>query len=210
MTERRFNPYVLRDREGENGVADAVKRWWAALLGDEEHAEAPTSKKWNPSGKRALLRRCVTPDDALLTEGFRDLWFHLPETRRRRQDMQAWGMVATVLADVRHHEPDRTFAYAMASEPTPDSSTPRVSELRFQQLLWSRTLEDFTRRARRMVHLIDQRVDVRSLADDLLHWNREKFGFSSHRPDDRLAVRWANDYYTQLAIYEHKKPASTS
>jgi len=192
MSQETFSPQILRDREDEKGIADRVLQWWYRLAGQKDDGLAAY-----PSGVRAVLRRAQSPDDALLSAGFRNLWLDLPSRRRTPWDMRAWGAVATVLAEVRHHVPDRTFAAAMATEKE-NGGGPRVSELRFQQLLRSNDLDELTRRARRAVHLIDEAVDVRSLADDLLLWHREKNGRYASRPDHRLAVRWADAYYTRL------------
>lgn len=198
MSDERFNPQILRDREGEEGVAERLQDWWARLHGEEGYETVPY-----PSGTRAVLRRATGPDDALLSEGFRHLWLSLPSGRRTSWDMRAWGGAAIVLAEVVEHVPDRSFAAAMAAEREPaGSATPVVSELRFRQLLHSRDLDEFVRRARRAVHLIGQRVDVRSLADDLLLWHREKSGRFAARPDHRLAVRWADAYFSRLARYQ--------
>ena len=197
MNETAFNPYVLvlRDREGEEGVAEIVLQWWQRLAEKDRAA-------------RAELRHASGPDDALLTAGFRNLWFALPPGRRVARDMRAWGCVAAALAEVNSHDAKRSVATAMGSEPEAGSGKPRVSELRFQQLLRSDDLDDFLRRIRRAVRLLKRDVNVVSLADDILHWNREKGGDLAPRPDRRLAVRWANDYFTALATYEKSRNAS--
>lgn len=200
MSEETFSPQVLWDHEGEQGTADIVLHWWARLRGEKEIDPQPF-----PSGTRAILRRAYTPDDALLSEGFRHLWLALPSGRRRAPDMLAWATVALALAEVRTHVPNQTFAGAMAQKKK-NGEGPRVSELRFQQLLRSADLNELTRRVRRAVHLIGEEVDVRSLADDILLWNREKGGAYSLRPDHRLAVRWAGAYYTRLE--RNPQPAS--
>ncbi|MCG5549531.1 type I-E CRISPR-associated protein Cse2/CasB [Halorhodospira halochloris] len=201
MSEEQFTPHILRDRDGEEGVAERLTQWWARLQGADDIEEPPF-----PSGTLAVLKRATGPDDALLSEGFRRLWFALPPGRRNSWEMRAWGGVAVLLANVKHQDSDRLFAAAMAEERQSSSGSgsgkPVVSELRFRQLLHSRDLDEFVRRARRAVHLIDQRVDVRSLADDLLLWHREKNGRFTARPDHRLAVRWADAYFTRLARYE--------
>lgn len=202
MSEEAFSPQVLRDREGEEGIASQVLHWWNRLTGQNNEGDPPF-----PSGARAVLRRAYTPDDALLSEGFRNLWLALPPGRRTAWDMRAWGAVAMVLAEVRQHVPNRTFGAAMAREKE-NGSGPRVSELRFQQLLHSADLDELTRRARRAVHLIGEEVDVRSLADDLLLWHREKSGHHASRPDHRLAVRWADAYFTRLE--RNPQPANAS
>ncbi|SFD41676.1 CRISPR system Cascade subunit CasB [Thiohalospira halophila DSM 15071] len=198
MSEEWYQPRVLRDYEGEEGVARGIADWWTRLNG-EASAQAPAL----PSGARAVLRRSTGPDDALLTDGFRHLWLGLPQKRQTTWDMRAWGGVALALAEVSEHVPDLTFAGAMAKEREPHGShTPRVSELRFQQLLRSRDLDEFIRRVRRAIHLIGGKVDVRSVADDCLLWHREKNGQFAARPDHRLAVRWADAYFSGLARYQ--------
>lgn len=197
MNETAFDPHVLvlRDREDEEGVADTVLHWWQRLAETDRAA-------------RAELRHASGPDEALLTEGFRNLWFALPSGRRRTWDMRAWGCVAAALAEVNTHDAARSLATAMGSESEAGSGKPRVSELRFQQLLRSDDLDDFLRRIRRAVRLLKRDVNVVSLADDILHWNRQKGGDLAPRPDRRLAVRWANDYFTALATYEKSRNAS--
>ncbi|WP_440998108.1 type I-E CRISPR-associated protein Cse2/CasB [Arhodomonas sp. SL1] len=201
MSQLEYHPYALRDREGESGVADSVLHWWARLI-DEPAWMGEGARAAYPSAVRAVLRRAESPDDALLTEGFRRLWFALPSGRRRPWDMPAWGCVAAVLAEVKRHTPECSFAAAMGAESERGSGKPLVSELRFQQLMQSNDLHELTRRARRIVHLIGDAVHVVSLADDLLHWHREKGGDFAPRPDRRLAVRWANDYFTQLDAFQ--------
>ena len=205
MNESAFDLHfaVLRDRENEEGVADTVLQWWQSIAENEEKGTRKSDK-----AARAELRRVRTPDEALLTEGFRNLWFALPSGRRDTRDMRAWGCVAAALAEVNSHDSARSLATAMGSESEAGSGKPRVSELRFQQLLRSDDLDDFLRRIRRAVRLLKRDVNVVSLADDILHWNREKGGDLAPRPDRRLAVRWANDYFTALATYEKSRSAS--
>lgn len=196
-----YSPRVLRPRQGEDDPGEAVFRWWTRLMGSETAADEPIARRL-PSGVRATLRRAAEPEDALLTEGFRALWFELPARRRRARDMTAWASVAVALSEVRAHDGSRSFAAAMGSESEPGSGNPRVSELRFNQLLRSNDLSELLRRARRSIHLLGDQVHVVSLADDILHWHREKGGDLSPRPDRRLAVRWANDYFSALARYQ--------
>lgn len=197
MNETAFDPHVLvlRDREGEQGVAEIVLQWWQRIAEKDRAA-------------RAQLRHASGPDDALLTEGFRNLWFALPPGRRGARDMRAWGSVAVALAEVNSHDAKRSVASAMGSESEAGSGKPRVSELRFQQLLRSDDLDDFLRRTRRAIRLLKRDVNVVSLADNILHWNREKGGDLTPRPSRRLAVRWANDYFTALATYQKSRSAS--
>lgn len=202
MTDVQFRPQFLKDRTEGEDIAGRVLGWWARLLGERSFLDAERDL---PRAARPALRRCGSTDDALLTEGFRALWLSLPDEWRRPWDLPAWACAASVLAEVKKHDPARTFARAMGKESRSEggsgSGKPIVSELRFQQLLRSQDLDELLRRARRAVHLLGRSVDVVSLADDILHWHREKGGQVAWRPEDRLAVRWANDYFTEIAKY---------
>ena len=148
-------------------------------------------------GDRAVLRRATAPDDVLLTAAFgRFLKRVLPDWSEGKVPITDAAMVAAVVAGVEHIE-GRTFAAALAAD---NNSKGRavMSELRFQQLQKSRSPEEFFIRIRRALNLLGREVDIVSLADDVSDWLKEhRFGPAS-KPEQRLAVRWANDYYTNL------------
>lgn len=203
MSDENIRLRVLRSDEEQAAVFD----WWAKLAGHPVAWKGNALQTAWPAALRAVLRRARTPDDALLTEGFRHLWFALPERQRKPWNMAPWGCVAAVLAEVRTHQPGIEFAAAMAQETEKGAGKPRVSELRFSQLQHSNDLAELHRRMRRMVHLLDEKVNVLSLADGILHWHREQSGFVDVAPDRRLPVRWATAYFTELARYQ---PATTN
>lgn len=181
----------------------AVREWWVCLAGDPS-LEDKELKPW-PNSHRAILRRAHTPDDALFSEGFRNLWFALPAERRKPWDMQAWGCVSVVLADVKSDEPKLEFAACLAREQKSQgqgTGKPCVSELRFAQLQRSSDLAELQRRMRRLVSLVDRKINVLTLADGILQWHREKQGYFETRPERRLSVRWATAYFTELARYQ--------
>lgn len=146
-------------------------------------------------GDRARLRRAETPDDVLLTEPFFNFLRQMPDSWARQWNLPIAAMVAAVLAHVKENEGKKTFAAQLAS-PKPGTDRSRMSELRFQQLQKSRTPDEFFRRLIRAVKLADGQVNIVSLADSIQRWmNEYRFG-TSLKPFDRLAVRWASDYYT--------------
>ncbi|HKK05949.1 MAG TPA: type I-E CRISPR-associated protein Cse2/CasB [Gammaproteobacteria bacterium] len=198
MTDDSIRLRVLRGDEEQAAVFD----WWAKLSGHGTAWDGQSLDTGWPAGVRAVLRRARAPDDALLSEGFRHLWFALPESRRKPWEMTAWGCIAAVLAEVRTHQPGIEFAAAMGGEVEKGAGKPRVSELRFSQLQHSNDLNELQRRMRRMVHLLDEKVNVLSLADGILHWQREHAGYVDVAPDRRLPVRWATAYFSELARYQ--------
>lgn len=201
MTPKKVYYQVLRDESQRRRVLI----WWArlhnqtALLQQMFSEGAPPPL---PPGQRAELRRCHTVDDVLMTEGFRNLWFTMgEETHGAEADMLAWGIVAGVLAEVRQHDASEPFA-AMMGMQKEKTGKPYVSELRFAQLQKSDGMDSFLRRCRRSIALLGKRAHVTSLADGILQWAREHQFSTSSPTNQRLAVRWATDYFTALAQYQ--------
>jgi len=148
-------------------------------------------------GERAILRRAETADDVLLTPAFNNFLQRMSPDWRERFNLFDSAMVAGLLARVSEHEPGLGFATALAT-PKRGAGKAAMSELRFAQLQKSRNPDEFFRRIGRALALISGRVDVRSLADDILHWLLEHRRIVDREPNKRLAVRWANDYYTSF------------
>jgi CRISPR system Cascade subunit CasB len=170
--------------------ATCLKRWWNNL--DDER------------GDRAQLRRAINPDDVLLTSAFAhflkampDSWVQGKTGKNASLSLPDMALIAAVIARVKSEpqKADATFARSLAT-PKENGSKAVMSELRFQQLQKSRSPEDFFLRVCRAVSLLGGKVNVVSLADDIAHWLIEfRYGPAS-KPEDRLAVRWASDYYT--------------
>lgn len=150
-------------------------------------------------GDRALLRRAQSPEDILLSPAFAHFLSRMPAHWRDPDAMKLLdvAMIAAVLARVKTDDDKQSFATSLAL-PKESASRAAMSELRFQQLQKSRTPEDFFRRLCRAVALLGGKVNIASLADNILQWLREYRYAPARRPDQRLAVRWATDYYTTL------------
>jgi CRISPR system Cascade subunit CasB len=168
-------------------------------------------------GDRARLRRAESPEDILLTDAF----FHF--LRKMDQAMPDWSQkmptlasacIAGALSHVKtdkqtpsriHNSKDNTdadrkiasFAEQLATPPEGKSKAP-MSELRFQQLQKSPTIDDFYRRLIRAIRLLDGNVNIVSLANDIIHWHQEFNQAFGRYPAKRLVVRWATDYFTAL------------
>lgn len=148
-------------------------------------------------GDRAILRRAHSPDDVLLTPAFAHFLQHMPSRWSDNHSIPLTdsATVAAVVARVKNHDNKiDSFAKSLATSKEGGSKS-TMSELRFQQLQKSRTPEEFFSRLCRAVDLLGRKVNILSLADDTLYWLSEyRFGPAS-KPADRLAVRWASDYY---------------
>lgn len=168
--------------------ASCLKRWWAEL--DDKR------------GNRAQLRRASNADDVLLTPAFAHFLQAMPETwgtgstgKGVPLSISEMAVIAAVLARVK--EPlkvDVSFAKSLAL-PKEAGGKAVMSELRFQQLQKSRSPEDFFTRVCRAVNLLGGKANIASLADDIAHWLIEFRTGPASKPEDRLAVRWASDYY---------------
>ena len=86
-----------------------------------------------------------------------------------------------------------SFAEQLATPHEGKGKAP-MSELRFQQLQKSPTLDDFYRRLLRAIRLLDGNVNLVSLAGDIIQWHQELEKPIGREPAKRLAVRWATDY----------------
>ena len=163
------------DKDHEQKV---VLQWWSETIGDKNAATGP----------RAELRRAGTLEEVVFVPLYHDLRRRLAGTRWRSVDRIA--MVAGVLARVREHDGGAGFADQMAAPRAGATArTPRVSPSRFRRLLRigdeAEDLERLFEQVRRVVSLLNGRVNVTDLAASLYWWNAE------------TRKRWA------LAYYEH-------
>tara|TARA_B100001094_G_scaffold116679_1_gene112537 strand:- start:6835 stop:7401 length:567 start_codon:yes stop_codon:yes gene_type:complete len=175
--------------------------WWQQLHLD--HATLKQKKlKPHPTSYKAQLKRCRTPDEVVATEAFRTLWLRLPKDKTKYpHSAYAWAAIAGVMAHVKKDkkstEKIKCFASSLGEH---DGDKPIVSPLRFKQLSQSRSVEAFYSRMIRTVHLIKGETFVKSLMQDMNKWFDE-FHFDQHKPvSERLAVRWAMDYYDQFPL----------
>lgn len=192
--------YATEPRE-----ADALRRWWRRLTLSAEALKAHTDAPPWPKGLRATLRRCDTIEAAMLTEAFRHLWHSLPKDdlseRQRDQHLQTWSCIALVVTELREEMPKMPLGASLGRQKR-ETGKPCMSELRFQQLMTSRTPEELLQRLRRALALIDKRgVSVVHLADNIALWWREYQGGISPKPTQRLGFVWANDYFGATAGY---------
>jgi len=168
-------------KETEN--REKLSSWWKSL--DKNR------------GDRARLRRAERPDDVLLTEPFFRFLQQMPDEWAKPDAILSSAMVAAALSHVKVAQDDETFATQLAL-PKQGGKKARMSELRFQQLQKSRNPEEFFRRLLRAIHLTENKVNILSLAESLLHWmNEYRYGVA-REPQKRITVRWATDYYTVL------------
>ncbi len=164
-------------------------------------------------GDRARLHRAERAEDVLLTDSFYRFLQNMPQGWRDERRIFSAAAVAGLLSHVREDhqqtskkyqsknakKPKRTASFAeQLATTTVGQKKPPMSELRFQQLLKSRSTDEFYRNVRRAVQLLGGRVNILSLANDIIHWHREFNKQIDRQPGKRLAVRWATDYFSVL------------
>ncbi|GEM_PF-207390 len=176
---------------------------------------------------RARLRRAVAPDDILLLPDFARFMNHRIETDGKRiglhqnwrvpDNLPAAALICGLLARVKTRSQalvkqevvteqedglekkarSATFAAQLAM-PGKSGSGPVMSELRFQRLQKSDGVETFYRQMCRAIDLLGGVVHIESMIGDVLDWYREFHYGADREPRNRLAVRWATDYFITL------------
>lgn len=165
-------------------------------------------------GDRARLRRAESPEDIFLTDAFFHFLSKMPEQWQQNKPILTSASIAGALSHVKTDKqtpsklynsketevPKKTASFAeQLATPSEGKSKAPMSELRFQQLQKSPTTDDFYRRIIRAIGLLGGNVNIVSLANDIIHWHKEFEHQVDHRqPANRLAVRWATDYFTAL------------
>lgn len=144
-------------------------------------------------GYRAQLRRASEPGDALLSEAFFNFLKHVPDSWSEPRHLCVSATVACILSHIKSIPPqEKSFAAQLGSG---EKDRPVMSEMRFKQLLKSRTPEEFYKRLLRSVRLLDGTVNLISITEDILRWYDQYLYGVNRNPTDRLGVRWAHDYY---------------
>ena len=180
-------------------------------------AEIKALQRWHRwldgnRGDRARLRRAERPEDVLLTEAFFNFIKQMPDSWMSKNPLFTNAAVAGLLSHVKsdrqalsrgyqpkyNNKPKNTASFAEQLATPIKGAKPPMRELRFQQLQKSRTTDDFYRHVLRAIRLLDGQVNIPSLANDIIHWHREFDNQIDRKPSNRLAVRWATDYYTAL------------
>lgn len=175
-------------------VERIVQRWWQCMfLSADELNKKGTFPA--PAAHKAQLKRCASIDAAMLTEGFRKLWFLLPEDvieTAKTSEIECWATIAAALVYVKS-DSNTKLAEAAGSKTGGEKSV--VSELRFAQLQDAKTPDEFLRRLRRILQQIKGDISVTSLAKDIEQWFKEHNTLRPRKAEKRIAVQWAMDYY---------------
>jgi len=151
-----------------SAVQRMLKEWWESLKKNR--------------GERAELRRCKEIDEVLLTEAYHRLRKWLSATGFTPRSEDQLGAVAGLLAHVDEDATEQSKVAAQMAGGAENEEAP-LSGLRFRRLLQNEDRESLYRSLMRVVRLLDRRVNVSSLAEDVYYWGPS------------VRKRWARDYY---------------
>lgn len=153
----------------ESHLGKMLHKWWLGL--DEDRAS------------RAVLRRCATLDAVSLSDAYQHFYRYMLACNAWSVDAKPWqndklAAIAGLLAHVKAED----------AQPLPikmselSGDRPLVSELRFRDLLKIETIDDLFVSLRRTLPLIDNKVNVYQLANDVYFWG------------DKTKKEWAYSY----------------
>lgn len=177
----------------------AIERWWKSMMLSPAELKKEKGIMPAPTVYKAQLRRCKSDESTILSEGFRALWSSLPEeiTDKSQYTMISWSAIAQVLVFVKVAT-ENSIAFEAGKKETGDKSI--VSELRFAQLQNAKTSEELIMRLRRILQQVKGKTSPVKIAIDIERWFVEQDNNQPHKASERLAVRWAMDYYKSASI----------
>jgi CRISPR system Cascade subunit CasB len=164
-----IEPDSKPDRPGQIGLS-----WWAGHV-------RPADDTGAAKRTRAALRRVVSPVDAVSIEAVHEFEAALNRAGHslRRQPTRL-TLLAVALGHVKEHRRGHRAALAFGE---PVGERRRLGAIRFEALIRATDPDDLLRPLVRALAVVDRRVDVAALADDLFHWS------------DGTRARWCFDYY---------------
>lgn len=169
----------LRVFKVDSEPGKALRDWWVGLE--------------NNKGDRAALRRSGTITEVIFIPAFHDLCVALQRCGDFGPKPERLPAVAGLLAQVKSDPKtarggDRPSLPVQMASDRKSGAGPHVSDLRFRRLLQCRTVEELFPSLRRVIRLLDNRVDIYSLAESVYFWDAYFWG-------DRIRKEWAYDYY---------------
>ena len=182
----------------DNASIKAAMNWWRSISLPLDQLKAKNLSP-APSAYKATIKRCDSLDGIMLTEGFRSLWLSLPDDviNDGGKNLERWALIAGVLVYVKDGKSEGIAKSAGTKKEGSEKSI--VSEMRFSQLQSAKAAEDFYRRLRRILQQVDGKVSPESLIKDIDNWFCEQDDVYPRKPENRLAVQWAMDYYRAVA-----------
>lgn len=166
-------------------IRDDLLSWWRSME--------------NSSGARAQLRRCASPEEAVLHPQTHHLRYVLPWP-----SVEARATIAGLLSNIKSGENDPSSVGQKLARPSEPGGAAPFSETRFRQLLTSRDWNEFYRNFRRAIQILGGDLNPLLVADTILCWDREQQEQKSTAPGKSLKFWLSQDYYTEALKHESK------
>jgi len=191
-----------------------LEKWWLWLQDNRSH--------------RAQLRRADSADDIMMMEPFYYFLYSkynpslfLSKSWKEPEHFHVAALLCGLLARVKNISTTELkkenvsedkmglkkevtlakFAERLAM-PNSGGNSPIMSELRFQRLQKSESVDIFYLNMCRAIDLLKGDIPIHSMIDDILLWYKEFQSGLDKKPQKRLAVNWATEYFTTLNHYK--------
>ncbi|KMQ49498.1 CRISPR-associated protein CasB/Cse2 [Chitinispirillum alkaliphilum] len=140
------------------------------------------------NGARAKLKRCETPEKAMLLRETHILLERAP----KYISAEAIATIAGIIPHIKENGSGK-LAENLGKE---KNGRAVFSEVRFRNLLACKEWNEFYKALRRAVVILDGIVDPVSVIETIKLWGEEKPGIYKE-PSKRLSFKLAKDYYSQ-------------
>lgn len=178
--EKKIRFHELRDEDKRHELFN----WWLKLQSD--------------NGARAVLKRCSSPFEAALQPGTYQIKNILPWYSYEALATSA-GILAHIKSGVENHF--YPFGYYLAHPAETGGRSP-CSETRFRQFLSAREWGEFFTGLRRIVKLLNGKVNPIIVADVIFRWDREQREQKISKSVYSLKFDLSNDYYSEIEKYK--------
>ncbi len=149
----------------------------------------------NNTGGRARLRRCASPEEAVILPEVHSLYVGLPKWI----SLEAVAVLAGVSANIKTNS-SMPFAKSLAS-PRENKGRAPFSESRFRQLLSCRDWDELYTKLRRAVVILDGNVNLSDFFKTILEW-QDEFKNAYKKPGNSLKYKLSKEYYETVINYE--------
>ncbi|CDG83801.1 type I-E CRISPR-associated protein Cse2/CasB [Janthinobacterium agaricidamnosum] len=154
---------------------ETLKEWWSTL-----------DETGNGRASRAILRRCATLDEVVLSPAYQQFYRYLLACKAWPEDASSWkndklAAIAGLLVHVKKTDDER-LPVTMSQL---DGDKPLVSELRFRNLLRVETTDEVYRGLRSVLPLIKHQAHIKHLVNDVYWWSdqtRKKWAYAYRWP----------------------------
>lgn len=166
----------------ESHMGKMLHQWWHDLLHDTFNQDGLLIRKADRASC-AILRRCTSLDAVTLSPAYQRCYRYMLACNAWSTDAENWqkdklAVIAGLLAHVKAEDTQR-LPIQMSEL---DGDRPKVSELRFCDLLKIETTDDLFVSLRRTLPLIDNKANIYQLANDVYFWG------------DKTKKDWAYSY----------------